>query len=71
MERYTYEKPIIYRIDYKIGAETYVFKFTDDTRAECLRTLGRFATDPALSFSWHDVAVVSCKVRNRPMKDIQ
>ena len=45
------------------GAERYVFLFDDDNRAETLRTLGRYASDPELSFSWYDAAVLSQKIR--------
>lgn len=44
--------------------ERYVFLFDDANRSECLRTLGRFAADPDLSFTWHDAAVLSEKIRN-------
>lgn len=45
------------------GEERYVFMFDDDSRAETLRTLGRFASNPELSFSWYDAAVLSQKIR--------
>ena len=45
------------------GEERYVFMFDEDTRAETLRTLGRFASNPELSFSWYDAAVLSQKIR--------
>ncbi len=45
------------------GEERYVFLFDDDSRAETLRTLGRYASDSELSFSWYDAAVLSQKVR--------
>ncbi len=45
------------------GAERYIFLFDDDSRAEMLRTLGRFASNPDLSFSWYDAAVLSQRVR--------
>lgn len=45
------------------GDERYVFMFDEDTRAETLRTLGRFASNPELSFSWYDAAVLSQKIR--------
>ena len=45
------------------GEERYVFLFNDETRAETLRTLGRYASNPELSFSWYDAAVLSQKVR--------
>lgn len=45
------------------GGERYIFLFDDDHRAECLRTLGRFASNEELSFTWYDAAVLSHKVR--------
>ncbi len=43
--------------------DRYVFLY-DETSAELLlRTLVRFAADDELSFSWHDAAVLSQKVR--------
>jgi hypothetical protein len=45
------------------GSERYVFLFDDTQRAEALRTLGRFASNTDLSFTWYDAAVLSQKVR--------
>ena len=45
------------------GDERYVFMFDEDSRAETLRTLGRYASNPELSFSWYDAAVLSQKIR--------
>jgi hypothetical protein len=45
------------------GEERYIFLYDDKHRTETLRTLGRFAADPQLSFSWYDAAVMSKKVR--------
>lgn len=45
------------------GTERYIFLFTDEKRAECLRVLDRYASDPELSFTWYDVAVLSQKIR--------
>ncbi|MGI9517710.1 MAG: hypothetical protein ACR2NP_11735 [Pirellulaceae bacterium] len=45
------------------GDERYVFMFDDNSRAETLRTLGRYASNPELSFSWYDAAVLSQKIR--------
>jgi len=45
------------------GEERYVFLFKDEFKAEILRTLGRFASSPDLSFTWYDAAVLSQKVR--------
>ena len=46
------------------GSERYVFLYDDDSRAETLRILGRYASNPELSFTWYDAAVLSQKVRN-------
>lgn len=45
------------------GEERYVFLYDDANRVETLRTLGRYAADPQLSFSWYDAAVMSKKIR--------
>ncbi|MCH2113766.1 MAG: hypothetical protein MK171_02465 [Pirellulales bacterium] len=45
------------------GKDRYIFLFDDAHRAETLRTLGRFASNAELSFSWYDAAVLSQKVR--------
>ncbi len=45
------------------GTEQYVFFFDDSNRTEMLRTLGRYAANPELSFSWYDAAVLSEKIR--------
>jgi hypothetical protein len=45
------------------GEERYIFLFDDANRSEALRTLGRFASNPELSFSWYDAAVLSQKIR--------
>ena len=45
------------------GAERYVFLYDDASRAETLRVLGRYASNPDLSFTWYDAAVLSQKVR--------
>src|SRR5690606_19063681 len=45
------------------GRERYIFLYDDEHRTELLRTLGRFASSPDLSFSWYDAAVLSQRVR--------
>jgi hypothetical protein len=45
------------------GEERFIFLFDDAHRAETLRTLGRFAADPQLNFTWYDAAVLGQKVR--------
>ena len=54
------------------GEEQYIFMFDEANRTETLRTLGRYAADPDLSFSWYDAAVLSQKVREMlPAKSTQ
>ena len=43
--------------------ERYVFLYDDDSHAQTLQTLGRYAADPELSFTWYDAAVLSQRVR--------
>ncbi len=45
------------------GDERYVFLYDDASRSETLRTLGRFASNADLSFTWYDAAVLSQKIR--------
>ncbi|MDR2641286.1 MAG: hypothetical protein LBC74_00665 [Planctomycetaceae bacterium] len=45
------------------GEERYIFLYNDANRAETLRTLGRYASNPELSFTWYDAAVLSQKIR--------
>lgn len=45
------------------GTERYVFLYNEQNRAETLRVLGRYASDPELSFTWYDAAVLSQKIR--------
>lgn len=50
------------------GAERYVFLYDDASRAETLRVLGRYASNPELSFTWYDAAVLSQKIRQEVPK---
>ena len=50
------------------GQERYVFLYNDRNRAETLRVLGRFASNPELSFTWYDAAVLSQKIRQESQK---
>jgi hypothetical protein len=43
--------------------ERYVFLYDDHSTSQVLQTLGRYAADPELSFSWYDAAVLSQRVR--------
>lgn len=44
--------------------ERFIFIFDAAGRSETLRTLGRFASDPDLNFSWFDAATLSQAVRD-------
>ena len=44
-------------------SERYVFLYDEESAATLLRTLGQYASDRELSFSWYDAAVLSQKVR--------
>ena len=44
-------------------AERYIFLYDNESAPALMQTLGRFAGDPDLSFSWYDAAVLSQKVR--------
>ena len=50
------------------GTERYVFLYNDQNRAETLRTLGRYASNPELSFTWYDAAVLSQKIRQESLQ---
>ena len=52
------------------GSERYIFLYDDESRAETLRVLGRFASNPELSFTWYDAAVLSQKVRNSAQESV-
>src|SRR5580704_16575392 len=45
------------------GTERYVFLYDDECHRALLQTMGRFASDADLSFTWYDAAVLSQKVR--------
>ena len=46
-------------------AERYIFLYDNESSAALMQTLGRFAGDPELSFTWYDAAVLSQKVRRQ------
>jgi hypothetical protein len=45
------------------GGERYVFLYDDRSADQLLQTLGRYAADPELNFSWYDAAVLSQRIR--------
>lgn len=53
------------------GNERYIFLYDDAHRADTLRMLGRHASNPELSFSWYDAAVLSQRIRQEERKQRQ
>ena len=45
------------------GPDRYVLLYTAATRAEALRTLGRWASEPELDFTWYDAVMLSQRIR--------
>lgn len=45
------------------GNERFVFLYNEANRAEILRTLGRYASNPEINFTWYDAAVLSQRIR--------
>ena len=43
--------------------ERFIFFYDEQSSERLLQTLGRYAADPELNFSWHDAAMLSQKVR--------
>ena len=52
------------------GEERYIFLYDDSQRAETLRTFGRYASNPELSFTWYDAAVLSQKLRQESKNSV-
>jgi hypothetical protein len=50
------------------GTERYVWLYDDADVSSVMTTLGRFAADPELSFTWYDAAVCSQRVRQERAK---
>jgi hypothetical protein len=47
------------------GNERFIWLYPDDKAADALRSLGRFAANDELNFSWMDAAMMSQKIRQR------
>lgn len=45
------------------GIERYIFVYHDEHIEEIQKTLGRYAANPELSFSWYDAACLSQRIR--------
>ena len=55
------------------GEDRYVFVYDAGDKgqvSELLRTLGRFASDSRLNFTWYDAARLSQKIRLNKIKDV-
>ena len=50
------------------GKERYVFMYNDKNRAAVLESLARYASDPEMSFSWYDAAVLTQRIRSEQRK---
>lgn len=51
---------------YARGRERYIWIWRDDQRDQVLRSIGRFASDYGLDFTWLDAAKVSQSMRKQP-----
>lgn len=45
-------------------SERYVFLYDDESTGALIQTLGKFAADEELSFTWYDAALLSQRLRN-------
>ena len=45
------------------GDDRYIWMYRDSDTQSALRSLGRFAANPDLNFTWYDAAVLSVKIR--------
>lgn len=53
-----------------VRGENYILMFSLANSGEALRTLGRWASDPQLSFTWYDAALLSQRIRAQ-VKEVQ
>lgn len=47
------------------NGERYIFLYDDASADKLLQTLGQYAADDDLNFSWYDAAVLSQRVRKQ------
>ena len=50
------------------GEEKYIFLYDAEHQPETIRRLGMFASNPDLSFTWYDAAVLNQRIRQEAMK---
>jgi hypothetical protein len=60
--------PDTYAIALVKGTERYVYCWDDNGKQDALRALGRHASNPELSFTWHDAAIISQRIRQTVAK---
>lgn len=46
-------------------SERYIFLYDEESKDTLLKTLGSFAADKSLGFTWYDAALLSKTVRNQ------
>jgi len=51
------------------GEERFVFIYSDDNRNAAIRQFGKYASNPDVSFSWYDAAVLSQKIRTQAQRE--
>lgn len=51
--------------------ERFVFLFDAESAPQLLQTLGHYAADPEMNFTWYDAAVLSQKVRRLQAEQTQ
>jgi hypothetical protein len=54
---------------YQRGQENYALLYERKDPASAMRTLGRWAMNPELAFTWHDATVMSLRVRRLALAD--
>jgi len=47
---------------YRRGRDVYLWRYDDEHTFDALRSIDRFASNPELSFTWYDAAVVSQRI---------
>lgn len=52
------------------GEDRYVILYDDASQPDALRLLGRWATTPELSFTWHDAVVLAHRIRKGAKNDV-
>jgi hypothetical protein len=55
---------VVYCMTLIKGNERYVFRYAESDRPAILRAIGRMASDPELSLTWLDAAVLAKKIRD-------